>query len=149
MGRRPGVQLNANNVVVKPEVAALQIAKDSAPTKAAETVVSTDNNGAASAVSAGIANADQGAVGGSKQLKAHVLRRFHGSVKVNATRLSRDVDAIASSVVQHLAGLLDAKVTITLEIEAEIPNGTPDNVIRTVTENSRTLKFDTSGFEER
>jgi hypothetical protein len=60
-----------------------------------------------------------------------VLRRFHGSAKIDATRLSRDVDLIASSVVQHLAGLLDAKVTITVEIEAEIPSGAPDNVVRT------------------
>jgi hypothetical protein len=36
---------------------------------------------------------------------------------------------------------------VTLEIEARIPNGAPDNVVRTVTENSRTLKFTTQGFE--
>ena len=63
-------------------------------------------------------------------------------------KLSRDVDAIASSVVQHLAGLLDAKVTITMEIEAEIPTVGPDNVVRTVTESCQTLKFESSGFEE-
>ncbi|HEY1205115.1 MAG: hypothetical protein ABSH46_18000 [Bryobacteraceae bacterium] len=51
-------------------------------------------------------------------------------------------------MVQHLAGLLDAKVTVTLEIEAEIPSGAPDHVVRTVTENCRTLKFENSGFEE-
>ena len=76
------------------------------------------------------------------------LRRFHGSATLNATRLSRDVDAIATSVVQHLAGLLDAKVKITLEIEADMPSGAPENVVRTVTENCRTLKFDSQGFEE-
>ncbi len=85
--------------------------------------------------------------GGTKP-KAPVLRRFHGSAKIDATRLSRDFDLIASSVVQHLAGLLDAKVTITVEIEADIPSGAPDNVVRTVTENCRTLKFENSGFEE-
>jgi hypothetical protein len=41
-----------------------------------------------------------------------------------------------------------AKVTVTLEVEVEIPSGTPDNVIRTVTENSRTLKFTSQGFEK-
>jgi hypothetical protein len=51
-------------------------------------------------------------------------------------------------VVQHLAGLLDAKVKITLEIEADLPSGAPENVVRTVTENCRTLKFDSQGFEE-
>jgi hypothetical protein len=28
-----------------------------------------------------------------------------------------------------------------------VPGGTPDNVVRTVTENSRTLKFTNQGFE--
>ena len=39
-------------------------------------------------------------------------------------------------------------MTVTLEIEAEIPSGVPDNVVRTVTENSRTLKFTSQGFEK-
>ena len=42
---------------------------------------------------------------------------------------------------------VSAKVTITLEVEAEIPGGASDHVVRTVTENSRTLKFTTQGFE--
>jgi hypothetical protein len=41
-----------------------------------------------------------------------------------------------------------SKVTVTLEVEAEIPTGAPDNVVRTVTENSRTLKFTSHGFEK-
>jgi hypothetical protein len=36
---------------------------------------------------------------------------------------------IASWVVQHLVGLLDAKVKITIEIEAETPSGAPENVV--------------------
>jgi hypothetical protein len=76
------------------------------------------------------------------------VRRFHGAATVSATRLSRDVDLIASSVVQHLVGLLDAKLKITIEIDAELPSGAPENVVRTVTENCRTLKFDSQGFEE-
>ena len=74
-------------------------------------------------------------------------RRYHGSVKLNPTRLGRDASAIADEVIAHLSGLLGANVRITMEIEAEIPDGAPDNVIRIVTENSRTLKFDDSGFE--
>lgn len=81
--------------------------------------------------------------------KSPGLRRFHGSATLNATRLSRDVDAIATSVVQHLAGLVDAKVKITLEIEADMPSGASENVVRTVTENCRTLRFTSQGFEEK
>ena len=34
------------------------------------------------------------------------------------------------------------------EVEAEIPSGAPDHVVRTVTENSRTLKFTNQEFEK-
>ena len=32
--------------------------------------------------------------------------------------------------------------------DANIPDGTPEQVVRTVTENSRTLKFEVRGYEE-
>jgi hypothetical protein len=32
-------------------------------------------------------------------------------------------------------------------VEAEIPGGAPDDAVRTVTENSRTLKFTSQGVE--
>ena len=51
-------------------------------------------------------------------------------------------------VIAHLSCLVGAKVAVTLEVEAEIPTGAPDHVVRTVTENSRTLKFSSQGFEK-
>ena len=38
-------------------------------------------------------------------------------------------------------------VKITLDIEADIPDGVPDHVVRIVSENARTLKFENFGFE--
>jgi hypothetical protein len=38
-------------------------------------------------------------------------------------------------------------VTVTLEIEGRLPGEAPDPIVRTVTENSRTLKFTSHGFE--
>ena len=73
--------------------------------------------------------------------------RFHGSVSLDATRVGRDASRIADEVVAHLAGLVGAKVTVTLEIEADVPDGTPESVVRTVTENSHTLRFASHGFE--
>ena len=75
-------------------------------------------------------------------------KRFHGSVTLGATRVGRDASRIADEVIAHLAGLVGARVTVTLEVEAEIPSGAPDHVVRTVTENSRTLKFTSHGFEK-
>jgi predicted AAA+ superfamily ATPase len=80
--------------------------------------------------------------------KAGQPKRFHGTVTLDATRVGRDAGRIAEEVISHLAGLVNAKVTVTLEIEAEIPAGAPDQVVRTVTENSRTLKFSSQGFEK-
>ena len=76
------------------------------------------------------------------------LTRFHGTVALDATRVGRDASLIAEEVISHLAGLVDAEVTVTLEIAAQVPTGAPDEVVRTVTENSRTLKFTSQGFEK-
>jgi hypothetical protein len=75
-------------------------------------------------------------------------RRYHGTVMLDPARVGRDAGRIADEVVTHLVGLVGSTVRVTLEIEAEVPGGAPDNVVRTVTENSRTLKFaSNSGFE--
>ena len=75
-------------------------------------------------------------------------RRFHGSVELDAARVGRDASQVADEVISHLSGLVGAEVTVTLEIAASIPDGAPDNVVRTVTENSNTLKFQSHGFEK-
>ncbi len=54
---------------------------------------------------------------------------------------------IAEEVIAHLAGLPGAEVLVTLEIEARLPQGASEHTVRTVTENCRTLKFVSQGFE--
>jgi hypothetical protein len=75
-------------------------------------------------------------------------KRFHGSVTLDPRRVGRDAGRIGDEVVAHLVGLVGSDVTVTLEIEANIPSGAPENVVRTVTENSRTLRFTSHGFEQ-
>ena len=74
--------------------------------------------------------------------------RFHGSVVINTLRASSEVGTIAEEVLAHLEGLVGSNVKLTLEIEAQMPDGAPEHVVRTVTENARTLKFESQGFEE-
>jgi hypothetical protein len=69
-------------------------------------------------------------------------------VRLDPARAGRDAGRIADEVIAHLAGHLGAEVTVTLEIEATIPNGASDHTVRTVTENIRTLKFESGGFEK-
>jgi predicted AAA+ superfamily ATPase len=74
-------------------------------------------------------------------------RRFHGTVSLDPTRVGRDAGRIAEEVIAHLVGQPGAEVSVTLEIEAHVPDGASEQTVRTVTENSRTLKFKTHGFE--
>ncbi len=61
-------------------------------------------------------------------------RRFHGTVTLDATRVGRDAGRVAEEVIAHLTGLIGARVIVTLEVEADIPSGASDHVVRTVTE---------------
>jgi predicted AAA+ superfamily ATPase len=74
-------------------------------------------------------------------------RRFHGSVRLDPARVGRDASRVADEVIAHLAGQVGSEVTVTLEIAAILPDGASDQIVRTVTENSRTLKFTSYGFE--
>jgi len=75
-------------------------------------------------------------------------KRYHGTVILDSARVGRDAGRIADEVITHLVGLVGSSVRVTLEIEADMPEGAPDTVVRTVTENTRTLKFTSnSGFE--
>jgi hypothetical protein len=50
-------------------------------------------------------------------------------------------------IIQRLTSLTGTDVEITLEIGAERPSGFDDSTVRTINENSRTLKFKNHGFE--
>ena len=75
------------------------------------------------------------------------LRRFHGTVRLDPARVGRDASRIADEVIAHLVGQVGAEVTVTIEIEASLQDGASDQIVRTVTENCRTLKFTSQGFE--
>lgn len=75
-------------------------------------------------------------------------RRYHGTVRLDPTRAGRDASLIAEEVIAHLVGLSGADVTVTIDIEAKLPEGASEHIVRTVTENGRTLRFEQgSGFE--
>lgn len=74
-------------------------------------------------------------------------KRFDGSVTLTPQRVGRGAGEIAGEIVQHLTLQPGAEVEVTLEIQARVPEGTPDNVVRIVTENARTLKFTAEGLE--
>ncbi|GAC1377123.1 MAG: Swt1 family HEPN domain-containing protein [Ktedonobacteraceae bacterium] len=76
------------------------------------------------------------------------LHRFYGSVQINERMMASEAGKIMEEVVKHLTSLSGARVRVTLEISAELPDGAPDHTVRTVKENSNTLRFQTSEFHE-
>lgn len=73
--------------------------------------------------------------------------RFFGVKTLNPDRFAMEFKTIAEEVIAHLrqAG---TDLSVRIEIEADRPEGFSDAEARTISENSRTLKFDQSGFEK-
>jgi predicted AAA+ superfamily ATPase len=133
---------NLSGVLVRPEVALKQLQAETAPSPSGPVGPGGPVGGPVEAVPTG------GASGAPGEHKSHRPKRFHGSVSLDPARVGRDAGRVADEVISHLAGLVGSSVKVTLDIEATIETGAPENVVRTVTENSRTLKFTTQGFEE-
>ena len=136
--------IDAPGLLVKPDIARQQLDAESAPPA---------GGGEAGGAETGGGSPAPGGGPGSWEVPpgpppAPQPTRFHGTVALDPARAGLDASRIADEVLSHLSGLVGAKVTVTLEIEAEVPAGAPDHVVRTVTENSRTLKFTSQGFEK-
>ena len=146
------VLVDAASLVVKPEVAEAQLAADKEKSSRPDgngkgngngggglTAIQKKGNGEAVGVNGG---------GGTVAVEPPQLCRFHGSAKLDPMRLGRDAAKIAEEIVQHLSSIVGAEVEVTLEIQAHILDGASPELVRTITENCRTLKFTDHGFEE-
>jgi hypothetical protein len=130
----------SSGVIVKPEAAARQAESEASAMQAGSDLPRPftrdgTSSGPPGDVSAGIAAA--------KRLPT----RFHGSVTLDSARVGRDAGRIADEIVSHLAGLVGSNIRVVLELDASIPSGASDEIVRIVTENARTLKFESQGFE--
>jgi hypothetical protein len=80
--------------------------------------------------------------------RPRLLKRYYGRVRIDPQRVHKDMGVIVEEVVQRLTSQVDCEVEVTVEIQAERPEGFDEGTVRTISENSRTLKFDHYGFEE-
>ncbi len=79
--------------------------------------------------------------------KVKPLTRYYATVQVDSRRVNGDVGTIVNEIIEHLTGKVGTQVTITLEISASRAAGFDEDTVRTLNENSRTLKFKNHGFE--
>ena len=69
------------------------------------------------------------------------MTRFFGQVRLNPERYSRDIGQITREVIDRLAGT-GADLDIIIDISARKQGGFTEAEVRTISENTRTLKFD-------
>ena len=82
-------------------------------------------------------------------IPAQRLRRFHGTAQLDPQRVNRDVARLTQELIEHLTSLVSTDVEVTMEIQASNPDGFPEDVVRTVSENAHALHLASHGFEER
>jgi len=73
--------------------------------------------------------------------------RYYGRVQLDPQRVTKEMDVVVEEVIQRLTELVGCDVDITVEISASKPDGFDEGIVRTVSENGRTLKFDSFEFE--
>jgi hypothetical protein len=139
--RVASLDTDPTGLLVKPEVARRQMDAETAPAGSGSPPAGAGTGTRGFSPTPGPLAAERSAAVSSAP------RRYHGSITLDPTRVGRDASLVAEEVIAHLAGLPGAEVKVTLEVEAHLPQGAPEHIVRTVTENSRTLKFASHGFE--
>ncbi len=117
--------------------------------KAAPNFVPTPQPAGSDSVAGSGSSTDLGApsTGSSKPKRP---TRFFGTVEIDAARPIKAVESIVNAVVLELQRTTGAKVKISLDIEAEAPNGFDEGEVNIVRDNARQLKFkpESTGFED-
>lgn len=127
IGGEAALSVRGSTLVVKPEIAALQLAEE----RAADPMRPDDEE---------FYEQPEPAVDDAK-------RRFHGSVRLDPSRLAVQAGRLNTEVLSHLHALEGTDMEITIEIRAVRSDGFPSDIMRVVDENAAALRFDDHGFE--
>ncbi len=73
---------------------------------------------------------------------------FYMSAQLDTTRIGRDVQRLVEEVINHLNSVDGAQLEVALEVNVKSPEGMSQQVVRTVSENCRTLRVGSFGFDE-
>ena len=76
-----------------------------------------------------------------------INKHFYMSAKLDNVRINKDVNNYVKEIIQHLNAVDGVTVELKLEVEVTAPTGIPDSVVRTVSENCRTLRVSNFSFD--
>jgi len=116
-GRQVSFDADSPGLLVKSAVARKQLDAETSQNGGS----SGTGTGAGGGTGAGTGGGAGGGTAGGPTPAPPQPKRFHGTVVLDATRVGRDAGRIGDEVIAHLAALVGANVTVTLEIHAQIP----------------------------
>lgn len=136
LGERASIYFDENSIIVRPEIAQQQIEamRSARPSNQPTAQPST--------------RVERPETRTVEPLPPKLTTRYHGTVELDPQRVNREMGIIVEEVIQRLTSLTGTEVEITLEISAFRSEGFDDATIRTINENSRTLRFRSHGFED-
>lgn len=143
--------INQSDLLVKTNVALKQIVAEqkevSVTTNSPESTGGTSNVSSGEFTPAGNTSTPTGDANMGETTKISNTR-FFMSAKLDTTRVNRDVNNYVQEIIQHLMAVDGSDVELRLEVNVSAPDGIPSNVVRTVSENCRTLKITNFGFDD-
>ena len=137
------VFIDSMSVVVKPDVADKQVVEDNSKS---DEYSGTQPRDIDAKPSSNIQESNNTTT--HKPAEPELPRVFFGSVILDADRIGREAGKVAEEVLQHLGTLPGAKVTVSLEIHAQVPDGVSEELQRVIAENCEVLKFKAHGFDK-
>ncbi len=138
--------VNPSDLLIKVDVAKKQIEAEKTPETPEET-----GNGGGTYSFGGQSGSESGASAGNGSVAEATSpsnKHFYMSVKLDNTRVNRDINNYVQEIIQHLMSVDGANVELKLDVEVEAPKGIPSTTVRTVSENCRTLKVTDFGFDD-
>jgi hypothetical protein len=74
--------------------------------------------------------------------------RFYAGITVDPQRLGTTAGQIRNDILQHFSELPGVSMSVSLDIQVTIPEGTPPEIVRIVSENCNTLNIKGAEFRD-
>lgn len=139
--------INQSDLLVKVDVAQKQIEAEKTPDIPIDPVQGGENPSGGQGGTY-VPGGNNGGGSGVATSAAPSNKHFYMSVKLDNTRVNRDINNYVQEIIQHLMSVDGANVELKLDVEVEAPNGIPSTTVRTVSENCRTMKVTDFGFDD-
>lgn len=129
------VVIDGDSVIIKPDAAEAHRPRPTEPSEFAPVTTQADPLTTPSTTPGGQAPSL------SPRPSERTPTRFSGVVLISPDRPARDMHQIVEAIVEQLTTLPGNRVTLRLEIDAEVPGGLDRAKVRTLIENANTLGF--------